>query len=195
MQPYPLDEFDHAASERGPVGVHRKRKSVAGAIITPFIVFILAGGLAYGAVAFLWGVDAGRREVATPTITETTIVGPTDDLSTVSPSPSASESPSPTPTATAEPVHFDASVVVLNAAKISGLAGKNADKLTAGGFTAATAGNVSSNVPGTNTVRYSDPKFATTAQQVAALLGIAAVEQGDTPQGNISVFLVTDPAK
>lgn len=195
MQPYPLDEFDNAASERGPVGVHRKRKSVAGAIIAPFVVFILAGALAYGVVAYLWGVDAGSRDQATPTITRTSIVGPTDDLSTVSPSPSESASPSPTPTATAEPVHFDASIVVLNAAKISGLAGKNAEKVTAGGFTAVTAGNASSNLPSANTVRYSEPKFATTAQQVASLLGIAVVEQGDTPEGNISVYLITDPAK
>jgi len=198
VPPYPVDEFDNAASERGPIGVHRKRKSIAMAIITPFLVFIGAGALAYGVVVYLWTADGGSGlpplgDIAAPTITETVVTGPTDDLSTISPTPTAS--PSPTPTATAEPVHFDAAVVVLNGAKIGGLAGTNSAKLTASGFTAVTAGNISANLPAANTVRYADPVFQTTAQQVATLLGIAAVEQGVTPEGNISVILVSDPAK
>lgn len=198
MPSYPVDEFDNAASERGPIGVHRKRKSVAMAIITPFLVFIGAGALAYGVVVYLWTADGGSGlpplgDIAAPTITETVVIGPTDDLSTISPTPTAS--PSPTPTATAEPIHFDAAVVVLNGAKIGGLAGTNSAKVTAGGFTAVTAGNISANLPAANTVRYADPVFQTTAQQVATLLGIAAVEQGVTPEGNISVILVSDPAK
>lgn len=198
MPSYPVDEFDNAASERGPIGVHRKRKSIAMAIITPFLVFIGAGALAYGVVVYLWAQDGGTGlpplgDIAAPTITETFITGPTDDPSTMSPSPSAS--PSPTPTATAEPVRFDATVAVLNGAKIGGLAGTNADKVKAGGFTAVTAGNISADLPAANTVRYADPAFETTAQQVAALLGIAAVELGTTPEGNISVILVSDPAK
>jgi hypothetical protein len=197
---YPEDEFDAAAIERGPVGVHRKRKSIVMAIVAPILVFIGAGALAYGVVVYMWNQGGGSGlpplgDIAVPTITKTAVVGPTGDLATVSPSPSASASPSPTPTATAEPVHLDAKVVVLNGAKIAGLAGKNADKLKAGGFTAATAGNISTNLPKVNTVRYSDPLYATTAQQVGTLLGITAVEQGVTPEGDISVILVTDPAK
>ncbi len=198
MSSYPQDEFDSAAIERGPVGVHRKRKSIVMAVVTPILVFIGAGALAYGVVVYMWNQGGGSGlpplgNLAVPTITKTAVVGPTGDLSTVSASPSASTSP--TPTATAEPVHFDAKVVVLNGARIAGLAGKNADKLKAGGFTAATAGNISKNLPAANTVRYSDPLYETTAQKVGALLGIATVEQGVTPEGDISVILVTDPAK
>ncbi len=198
MPSYPVDEFDNADSERGPVGVHRKRKSIAVAIIAPFLVFIGAGALAYGVVLYLWAHDGGTGlpplgNTASPTSTESLVAGPTDGLSTISPSPSAS--PSPTPTATVEPVHLDASVAVLNGAKIGGLAGTNAAKLTAGGFTAVTAANLSTDLPAANTVRYADPVFETTARQVAALLGIAAVELGATPQGDISVILVSDPAK
>lgn len=198
MPSYPQDEFDSAATERAPVGVHRKRKSIVMAIVTPVLVFIGAGALAYGVVVYLWAQDGGTGlpplgNIPVPTVTQTTIVGPTDSLSTVSPSPTAS--PSPTPTQTAEPVHLDAGVVVLNGAKIAGLAGTNADKLKAGGFTAVTAGNISKDLPAANTVRYSDPIYETTARQVATLLGITAVEQGVTPEGNISVILVTDPAK
>ncbi len=200
MPSYPVDEFDNADSERGPVGVHRKRKSIAVAIMTPFLVFIGAGALAYGVVLYLWAHDGGTGfpplgNIAAPTSTEPLATGPTDGLSTVSPSPSPSASPSPTPTATAEPVHLDATVVILNGAKIGGLAGTNAAKVTAGGFTAVTAGNISTDLPAANTVRYADAIYETTARQVAALLGIAAVELGATPQGNISVILVSDPAK
>jgi hypothetical protein len=199
---YPQDEFDSAATERGPVGVHRKRKSIVMAIVTPFLVFLGAGALAYGVVVYLWAQGGGTGlpplgDIAAPTITKTAIVGPTDSLATLSPTPAASASPkpAPTPTHTAEPVHFDASVVVLNGAKIAGLAGTNADKIKAGGFTAVTTGNISTNLPAANTVRYSDAIYEATAQQVAALLGIATVEQGVTPQGTVSVILVSKPAK
>lgn len=200
MPSYPQDEFDSAATERGPMGVHRRRKSMVMTIVTPILVFIGAGALAYGVVVYLWAQDGGSGlpplgNIPVPTVTQTNIVGPTGDLSTVSPTATPSTSPSPTPTQKAEPVHLDAGVVVLNGAKISGLAGTNADKLKAGGFTAVTAGNISKDLPAANTVRYSDPIYETTARQVAALLGISAVEQGVTPQGNISVILVSDPAK
>ena len=181
------------------MGVHRKRKSIAMTIVTPFLVFIGAGALAYGVVVYLWAQDGGTGlpplgDITAPTITQTAAEGFTDD-STLTPSPSASQTPSPTPTATAEPVHYEAAVAVLNGAKIGGLAGTNADKLTAGGFTAVTAGNITANLPAANTVRYADPVYETTAVQVAALLGIAVVELGATPEGTISVILVSDPAK
>lgn len=197
MPSYPVDEFDNAASERGPVGVHRKRKSMVMAIVAPILVFIGAGALAYGYVVYAWTVGGGTGlpplgDIAAPTITQTAGTGFTDDPSTITPSPSSS--PSPTPTATAEPVRFEAAVVVLNGAKISGLAGKNADILTAGGFTAVTAGNASASLPAANTVRYGDAMYETTAQQVAALLGIATVEMATVAEGNIAVILVTDPS-
>lgn len=204
MASYPVDEFDNSVSERGPLGVHRKRKSIVMAIVAPFLVFIGAGALAYGVVVYLWAQGGGSGlpplgDIAAPSITKTAFVGPTDNLSTLSPTPTASSSPkpkpAPTPTHTAEPVHLDASVVVLNGAKIAGLAGTSADKIKAGGFTAVTTGNLSTNLPAANTVRYSDAIYETTARQVAALLGIATVEQGVTPQGNISVILVSQPAK
>ena len=92
MPSYPQDEFDAAAIERGPVGVHRKRKSVVMAIVAPFLIFIGAGALAYGVVVYLWAQNGGSGlpplgNLAVPTVTQTKVVGPTGDLSTVSPSP------------------------------------------------------------------------------------------------------------
>lgn len=183
------------------MGVHRRRRSIVRAILTPILVFVAGGLLALGVVAYLWAADGGSGlwpfgNDDAPTVTATVSSAATEATST--PTPTATETssptPAPSPSATAEPVQLDASVAVLNAANISGLAALNADKLTAGGFTAVTAGNVSTNLPAVNTVRYSDAQFETTAQQVAALLGISAVELGVTPEGNVSVFLVTDTA-
>jgi len=196
---YPQDEFDAAASERGPVGVHRRPKSIMWAILTPVLIFIGAGALAYGIVVYMWASGGGSGlppigDVASPTITQTVDISPSDAPSTLTAAPTETPSPTPAPSATAEPVNFGANVVVLNAAKIGGLAARNADKLTAGGFTSVVAGNLSTGLPGANTVRYSDPQFETTAQKVAELLGISAVELGVTPEGDVSVILVADTA-
>ncbi len=107
-------------------------------------------------------------------------------------SPSASATPSATPTA--EPVHFDASVAVLNGAGISGLAASNQAKLEAAGFTAASAGNITGTKPATNTVRYADADLESTAAKVAEVLGIDTIERGVVSEGDITVLLVTDPA-
>lgn len=166
------------------------------AIAAPLVIFIGAGALAYGVVLYLWraqgneGIppfDAGPR----PTIT-TTVAATSDTPPTPTVSPSASASPSPTPTV--EPVQFDAPVSVLNGAGIAGLAGRNQEKLASAGFTAATAGNISGTKPATNTVRYADADLESTAAKVAEVLGIATIERGPVPDGDIAVLLVTDPA-
>lgn len=167
------------------------------AIVAPILVFIGAGALAYGVVVYLWAQDGGTGlpplgEITAPTITQTMVTGVTEDPSTPTPSPSAS--PSPTPTATAEPVHREAAVTVLNGSGIKGLAGKSADSLTAQGYTAVTAGNISGTKPAANVVRYADPLFETTARDIASVLGIATVEAGDASGANVAVLLVTAPS-
>jgi len=195
---FPPDEFDQAADERGPIGVHRKRKRVLWAIAAPLIIFVAAGALAYGVVVYLWRAQGNEgvppfEEDARPTITSTVVA--TSDVPpspTLTPSPSPSVTPSPTPTV--EPVQFDASVSVLNGAGISGLAGRNQSKLESAGFTKAVAGNITGSKPSTNTVRYSDIKFKSTAEKVADVLGIETIERGVVSNGDITVLLVTDPA-
>ena len=161
-------------------------------------VFVIAGALAYGVVVYMWRADGGEGlppigEVTSPTNTAYVVVSPGAE------SPGASMSPSVTPApVTSEapveiPVNFGASVSVLNGAKIGGLAARQSEKLVAGGFTAVTADNITANLPTANTVRYSDAAYEPTARKVAELLGIATVEMGVTPEGNVAVILVTDP--
>lgn len=195
MSQFERDEFDEVASRRGPVGVHRKKRSPFTPWLVALLIFVLAGALAYGTVIYLWRSNGGEGlppvgDVTAPTITETIVNTPTGDVPTLTAEPTPSESP--TPTATAEPIRYDAAVSVLNGAGVSGLAGRNSDKLTAQGYTSVSAGNLTANKPAANVVRYADPIYETTAQDVAAQLGIATVERGVTPEGNITVLLVTD---
>ncbi|MCB2412805.1 LytR C-terminal domain-containing protein [Demequina sp. TTPB684] len=196
MPEFPPDEFDAAADERGPVGVHRKRKSWVWAVAAPLVISIAAGALAYGVVVYLWraqGNDGVPPLDSIPRATITATQAETPEVTTSpSPSPEPSETPSPTPTV--EPVQFGAPVVVLNGAGISGLAGANQEKLAAAGFTAATADNLTGTKPASNTVRYSDASLESTAAKVAEVLGITTVEFGVVPEGNLAVLLVTDPA-
>jgi len=191
---YERDEFDELAALRGPVGVHRKKPSPWTVWIAALVVIVLAGGLAYGTVVYLWRASGGKGlppsgPVAAPTITQTRVVMPTDEPVVVSPSATASQTTSPTPTA--EPIHYDVSISVLNGAGVSGLAARNLDALTAAGYSQVVAGNLTANKPDQNVVRYADPLYETTANDVAAQLGIDTVERGVTPDGAITVLLVT----
>lgn len=196
MSEYPPDEFDHLAQAGGPVGVHRRKGGIGAKIAAPFIVFVLAGGLAWGVSWYLWKQSGGEGlpplgSVPTPTITQTIVTGVPTDEPTEEPTPSPSASPSPSETA--PPIDLATPVTVLNGAGIQGLAGKQAEELKASGFSDVTASNLTGAKPAANTVRYSDASQITTAQQVASVLGIGAVEQGTTSNGGIEVLLVTNP--
>lgn len=194
MPDFPADEFDEIAQRRSPLGAHRKHRPKVMRWIAPFLVLVLGGLAGYGVVVYLWWDSGGEglppQEQETPTITQTRLVVPTFDVPTLEASPTTSESPTPT----VDPVNFDAQVVTLNGAGIAGLAGRTAETVEAAGFTNVDAGNLSSSDrPSANVVRYRDPALEATAQEVADALGIATVEQGIVPAGDISVLLVSDP--
>lgn len=191
MSDYPVDEFDQLATSDGPVGVHRKRPSVLGRILTPILIFVLAGGLAYGVSWYLWRESGGiglppTGPLPTPTITLTEIVAPS-----ITPTPTPT--PSPSPSEIAPPVDLSLSVAVFNGAGVSGLAASQQKELQDNGFSSVTAGNLTGSKPAQNTVRYADESQAPTAARVAEVLGIAAVEQGTTSGAAIDVLLVTNP--
>lgn len=191
---FPRDEFDEAAALPGPVGAHRERKPLWISILVPVLVLLGAAALGYGVTAYLWRNDTpDSSSSSTPPPVETSATAAVTGSPGSTASPTASASPSSAaPSPTEAPVNLAAKVSVLNGAKVGGLAGRNADKLTAQGFTAVTPDNISANLPSANTVRYADPTLEPTARKVAEILGIAAVEQGVTPSGDVAVILVTD---
>ncbi|MDN4471954.1 LytR C-terminal domain-containing protein [Demequina zhanjiangensis] len=198
MAQYEQDEFDVLAREAGPVGVHRAPRPWWTRLLLPLAVFLIAGGVAYGWVAYTWNQDIANPETSfTPTEepTETAEPSPT---ATASESASPSASPTPTVSETPEPVIvYDAEVFVRNGAGIAGIAGAQQEILEADGFTAVTANNINASlIPnGENTVVYEDPELADTAAHIAELLGIDAVLEQRPPGGNqIEVLLASDPA-
>ncbi len=195
MSQFERDEFDEIATTRGPIGVHRKKRSPWNMVIAAVAVALLAGGLGFAWVVYLWRAEGNDGlppigDVAAPTITQTQVTEPTEAPSTVEPTPS--ETPEPTPTATVEPIRYDTAISVLNGAGVSGLAGRNAETLEGAGYTAVSAGNLTANKPAANVVRYADPIYEQTAIDVAAKLGISTVERGVTPDGSVTVLLVTN---
>ena len=195
MPEFPPDEFDSAADERAPVGVHRKRRGWWRAVAVTLLVFLVGGALAYGVVIYLWRAQDNEGVPPLDDIPLTTITATQEETPDATASPSATATPSqtPSPTPTVDPVQFAAPVTVLNGAGIAGLAGRNQEKLAAAGFTAATADDLTGAKPASNTVRYSDVSLESTAAKVAEVLGIATIEFGVVAEGDIAVLLVTDP--
>ncbi len=199
--PYPDDEFDRAADADPdvPRGVHRAPRT-AWSRWWPFLaVIVLAPLLAFGAVT-VWGIvndssmnDANDSGVNAPEDSTADDGGdgtgtPPDETGAEEPAPETSEPAAPTPV-------YSTPVTVLNGAGIKGLAGDQAAKLTAAGFTAVDTGNVSGTKPAQNTVYYKSEDLKDTATAVGQALGVTTVTLSETDAGNgISVVLVSDPS-
>lgn len=205
MSQYPEDEFDLAAKDRGPKGVHRPAEKLSRKLL-PWIVVILAAPLlAWGAIELIGG---GSDSETSPTAASTSAEQGTDassasDAPTTESAEPTTESAEPT-TESAEPttaeettepepaVEYATPISVLNGAGVSGLAGRVSETLTAAGFTAVTAGNYQSAQPTTSAVFYRTVELADTAQAVADELGITAVSQLDSASADIVVVLRSD---
>ncbi|WNM27866.1 LytR C-terminal domain-containing protein [Demequina capsici] len=198
MAEYEKDEFDELARQAGPVGVHRAPRAWWTRVLTPLVVFLVAGLAAYGLVVWNWNTDISSPEATTSVTASPT--AETSSSATATPSATASASPaaSPSVTATPEPViQYDAGVVVRNGAGIAGIAAAQQTLLEGDGFTNVSANNIKASLipDGVNVVMYSDEALADTAARVAEVLGIASVQLGTTPGGGaIEVLLATDPA-
>jgi len=188
---YPEDEFD-VPNPDAARGVHRAPRS-AWSRWWPFLaVLVVAPIVAYGLVTLAanqgdlptsessQGADAG----ATGTATEPAAGAPTGGASETAPAASATPA-----------VNMAAPVVVLNAAKISGLAASQSKKLTDAGFTAVAPGNFTGTKPADSVVFYASEDLAPTAQLVASTLGISTVTLSATDAGKgIAVVLASDPS-
>ncbi|UZN04069.1 LytR C-terminal domain-containing protein [Cellulomonas sp. S1-8] len=197
--PYPEDEFDAIAPD-APTGVHRAPRS-AWSRWWPFVVvLVVVPVLAYGAVAYLsrtgdlplpggssqeQTADAGdgATEGEGDAAAEGEGEGATEGEGTVE------EPPPPAP----EPV-LTTPVAVLNGARVSGLAGRVADELTAAGFTDVSPDNATDDLPATSTVYVASEDLRPTAELVAATVNVPTIEVSPERAGTgIAVVLVTDP--
>lgn len=187
--PYPADEFDAAARAGGPRGAHRAPRSWWSRW-WPFVVVLLVfPALAYAGITLLsdWdGLPGGGDQAAQvePDDTEETGEGTPEETTEEEPTSTEAETPEP------PPADFSRPVEVYNSTTITGLASNGADRLEAAGFTAVTSGNWSGEDPASSIVYYGTPDDVTTAQQVAATLGIVTVTESAelAPAGIVAVL-------
>jgi hypothetical protein len=194
---YPEDEFDVPSNPDVPRGVHRAPRSAWSRwwpfllvlVLAPVVAFLLVNFAARnGDLPALPGTsDAPSSDAGAETPDDTATDGATTPTDTATETPPEAEAPAPTAV-------MDTPVVVLNAAKIGGLAATQAEKLTTAGFTAVTTGNFTDAAPDESVVYYASEDQAVTAQLVASTLGLTTVTLSPEDAGSgISVVLASDP--
>ena len=203
---HPRDEFDDVPDD-GPVGVHRKPRSPWQSVLPFLIVLIVVPLLAWGVTAIVKGKPSneaappaqsqGEVEVEqsapapVPPAEEEGPTGLPEDLSDEGADPEPGGEPAVEPA----PVDFAASVAVLNASGINGLAGSVTTVLQDAGFANAWAGNSSDAVTTSNTVYYRDASLRSTAEAVGNAIGVATLVENAEAVGDgpITVLLKAQP--
>ncbi|MEZ0446807.1 LytR C-terminal domain-containing protein [Cellulomonas sp. ICMP 17802] len=192
---YPEDEFDVPSNPDVPRGVHRAPRSAWSRWWPFLLVLVLAPALAFVLVN-LAARDGNLPALPGASSPASDSSGTPDDTASdgaTSPTDTATETtPADQPSAAAPAM--DTPVTVLNAAKISGLAGTQAEKLTAAGFTAVTTGNFTGTAPADSVVYYATEDLKATADLVAATLGLTTVTlSADDAGTGVSVVLTSKP--
>jgi hypothetical protein len=193
--PYPDDEFDAAAGHDVPRGVHREPRSGWSRWWPFVVVIVVAPLLAYGAVTLVThqnGSSSGNQAAVDDGTGANDGSSPTETATAPAVAPTTSPTNVPTQTQTAA-AQLGTPVVILNAAKIQGLAGRAATKLQGAGFTAVTTGNSTGTAPSASTVYYTKADLQATAAKAAQALKITTVTLDPTKGGKgITVVLTTD---
>lgn len=195
--PYPEDEFD-AISPDAPTGVHRAPRS-AWSRWWPFVlVIVLVPVLAYGTVAYL--SRSGDLPVAGgPTQGQEEPGGeePPPDDAGEGEAPPEGEGEGEAPPETEQPPstpQLDVPVVVLNGARVGGLAGRVAGELEGVGFIDVKPDNATEPLPAISTVYIASADLQATGELVATTVGISAIVVDPAQAGlAVTLVLVTDP--
>ncbi|KQR12034.1 LytR C-terminal domain-containing protein [Cellulomonas sp. Leaf334] len=187
---YPEDEFDVPSNPDVPRGVHRAPRSAWSRWWKFLVVLALLPVLAFTLV------NLAARDGNLPTLPGTSNSPDAQETPADTATEGEGEAPAEETPPVEEPVApapvMDTPIVVLNAASIGGLAGEQAEQLTAAGFTAVTTGNTEAE--GDSVVYFTSEELRATADLVAQTLGLTTVtlEPADDVIG-ISVVLTSDP--
>ncbi len=197
MTNYPEDEFDVLARNRGPKGVHREVESPWRRLAPYLLVLVAAPFLAWGVVSLLNQDGDSTAPVATGSPAASDAAAPTGETPSEAGSPAeepeATEEATPAePEATQPEVDYAAPVLVLNGARVAGIAARTADRLVDAGFSAVTTGNYAAAQPASTTVYYDNAALAPTAQAVAQALGIDTLVELASATDSITVVLRRD---
>lgn len=203
---YPIDEFDELAAQRQVAGAHRRRKSNRSWWIALVAIVILAPLAGWGVVNALGyhgttsptahGTTASAPASVTPTVTTPATDAATTSAPVETATPTEEPQPSAEPTTEAPQADHSMPVLVLNATKINGLAGKMKASLDAAGFTSVSVGDYRYATPAASQIYYPSEEAAVTATAVASALGIdpsnLILDAGATGGSQIVVVLAGD---
>lgn len=214
--PYPDDEFDALGASRVPQGVHREPAPRWRQWLPYVLVLILVPLITFGAVKFFAG---GSDTTPEPTASDS--VAPVDsddeeedveadesdeastsdegeenaDEATPGTEGDDAESDDPDEEDPDEPAELDhnAHILILNGARVQGLAGKVSDALAADGWLNTEADNYDNAAPTVTTLYYTSEAFEAEAQEIAQQLGIETiVEDAAAASDGIVIVLRTD---
>lgn len=193
MSQYPEDEFDVAARQRGPEGVHRAPQSLLRAL-APFIaVIVIVPLLAWGAVSLLGGGGDGDPEAAPtgPAATAEPSEEPTaPDATAEETTPEEDPEEETTEPGLGEDVVLETSISVLNGARVGGLAAEVAAELTDAGFTTVGAADYGAAAPDVTTLYYRNADLAPTAEAIGELIGIDNLVEAPSATRNVEIAIV-----
>ncbi|WP_309124302.1 LytR C-terminal domain-containing protein [Arthrobacter sp.] len=216
MTQYPRDEFDRVPESAARQGVHRERlvpprssglplKIVAGLLVLAvgLAAYFLFPRLGLGqasqvtpqssTAAPMPSITADEARSGTPSEEPSKSAAPAEpETPSTEPTPEEdpTSEPEPTPEATETAAAVDRAqpVAVLNATTVSGLASTAAGRLQADGWSVTQVGNWSGEQLQGSIVLYNGEEQRPTAEALAAVLGIGAV-QGNAGFGNITVVV------
>lgn len=206
------DEFENPPA--GPIGLHRGQRGWW-ARFWPYLVTLLVA-VALALATWLWISGTARdwfqgtqpEQTTTTTITEDDATKDGDSAAAEGDSAATDESDTPsdatddtaddaaTTQETAPTVNHDVAVRVVNAIatqpRPAGFASTKAKVLTDSGYTNVTPTNPTGSVPASNVVWYKDEANKSTAEDIAAKLGISTVEQVSANATDVSVVFITE---
>ena len=170
---YPVDEFDQLAATRKVRGAHRRKETSFRWWIALVAVLVFAPLLGWGLV-HLMGDEApsgGPTPTATAPAGETSPAEQSGEPTTPA-QESPTEEPPAEPTPEPVPVNYDLPVEVYNASEIAGYAAASQEILWNAGFASVATGNYPTLEMQLTQVFYPNEDSASTANEVAAQLGI-----------------------
>ncbi len=212
--PYPEDEFDTLGAKRVPQGVHREPAPRWRQWLPFLLVLVLVPLLTFGVVKYF--ADTSSDE-PTPTAEESETAAPDEgdgedgngeetsgeDDGETDPEADGTEEPGEEDTdeedpgeddpADSEDLNLDTSVLILNGARVQGLAGEVAEALTDEGWRQTEADNYAQAAPAETTLYYTSEEFAAEAEAVGEQLGITnLVESSSAASNGIVIVLRAD---
>lgn len=181
---FSFDQFDQMAQNHSRAGAHRVQKKSHKWIIALVLVVVLSPLVGIGIGTLMSMMRTGAAPAAQTAQSTGAVQGTSGQTNSATqgkkaPDSAASANDNQAGAGAAAPaaVNLGAKISVLNGTGKDGLAARNAEKLTAAGFTSVTTGDYRETDPEQSAIYYHSSELKATAQKVAAEIGITALQE------------------